>query len=206
MSFIDRIYDFWASAGWFTIPLLLLSIFSWFWLLSIYFKLRITTFRTSGFEHEITEKIIAGESRTNIKNWLANQQGIVPRIINYVLTPGLKNRQQLTSRYNEASNAEILDMEKEFNLLSSMVKAMPLLGLLGTVAGMVDTFTGLSGSSNVSVSEGISKALLTTQLGLLVALPGVFGIVYLKRKFNRFILELDRLQFHINALQELKDS
>ena len=111
----------------------------------------------------------------------------------------------MTARYNEASHAEILDMEKEFNLLSSMVKAMPLLGLLGTVAGMVDTFTGLSGSSAISVSEGISKALLTTQLGLLVALPGVFGIVYLKRKFNRFVLELDRLQFHINALQELKD-
>ena len=205
MVIIDRIIDFWSSAGWFTVPLLLLSISSWFWLLSMYFKLKVSGFRTSKFQHEITEKIIAGETRGSIKNWLTKQQGIVPRIISYVLTPGLKDKKQMELRYNEASNAEILDLKREFNLLSAMVKSMPLLGLLGTVAGMVDTFSGLSGSSTGHVSEGISKALLTTQLGLLVALPGVFGIVYLKRKFDRFVLELDRLQFHINALQEVTD-
>ncbi|MCM8526557.1 MAG: MotA/TolQ/ExbB proton channel family protein [Lentisphaeraceae bacterium] len=205
MNPITQIIDFWSAAGWFTLPLLLLSICSWFWLLSMYFKLNVSSFKTSKFEHEITEKIIAGESKQSIKSWLSKQRGIVPRIIRYVLSPGVKEKHQLEMRYNEASSAEILDLEKEFNLLNAMIKSMPLLGLLGTVAGMVDTFTGLSGSTTTSVSEGISKALLTTQLGLLVALPGVFGIVYLKRKFHRFVLELDRLQFHINALRELKD-
>ena len=205
MNPITQIIDFWSAAGWFTLPLLLLSICSWFWLLSMYFKLNVSSFKTSKFEHEITEKIIAGESKQSIKSWLSKQRGIVPRIIRYVLSPGVKEKHQLEMRYNEASNAEILDLEKEFNLLNAMIKSMPLLGLLGTVAGMVDTFTGLSGSTTTSVSEGISKALLTTQLGPLVALPGVFGIVYLKRKFHRFVLELDRLQFHINALRELQD-
>ncbi|MCM8538649.1 MAG: MotA/TolQ/ExbB proton channel family protein [Lentisphaeraceae bacterium] len=205
MNPLTRIIDFWSSAGWFVLPLLILSICSWFWLLSMYFKLKVSSFKTSKFEHEITERIISGESKQTIKSWLAKQKGIVPRIIKYVLSPGIKEKSQFEMRYNEASHAEILDLEKEFNLLNAMIKSMPLLGLLGTVAGMVDTFTGLSGSSTVSVSEGISKALLTTQLGLLVALPGVFGIVYLKRKFHRFVLELDRLQFHINALKELRD-
>ena len=203
MNLINDIYHFWSSAGWFAIALLVLSIVSWFWLLNMYFKLKVSSFRTSRFELDITEKIIAGESRSSIKNWLYQQDGVVPRIIRYVLAPGVHNRKQLEMRYNEASNAEILDLQKEFKLLGSLVKSMPLLGLLGTIAGMVDTFAGLSGTSVNNVSDGISKALLTTQLGLLVALPGVFGIVYLKRKFDRFVLEIDRLQFHISALEEV---
>ena len=60
---------------------------------------------------------------------------------------------------------------------------------------------GAVGSMEVMTS-GISKALLTRQLGLLIALPGYFGLVFLKRKFERFVLELNRLQFHINSLCE----
>lgn len=204
MSIVNKILEFWSSAGGFAIILLVLSIFSWFWILSLYFKLKVSSFRTSKIESEITDRIIAGESLNKIKEWLYKQKGIVPRIIRYVLTSVKNNKSEMELRYEEASNAEILNIQKEFSVLNSMVKAMPLIGLLGTVAGMVDTFSGLSGSSMNNVSDGISKALLTTQLGLLAALPGVFSIVYLKRNFNRLVLELDRLQFHINALNEAK--
>ena len=109
----------------------------------------------------------------------------------------------MTDRYMEASGSEINAIQREFGLLNSMVTAAPLLGLLGTVVGMVETFRGLSNVSGMEViSSGISKALLTTQLGLVIALPGIFGLVYLKRKFSRLVLELDRLQFHIKALIE----
>ena len=203
MNLIEKIVSFWSSAGIFAIILLFLSILSWFWLLNLYFRLRDSSFKTSKFESEITERIIDGQPLNNIKDWLYQQTGIVPGIIRYVLTAGITDKKSIDMRYEEASHSEILYFKREFNLLSSLVKSMPLLGLLGTVAGMVDTFTGLSGSSMNSVSDGISKALLTTQLGLLAALPGVFGIVYLKRKFHRLVLELDRLQFHINALREV---
>lgn len=204
MNPVRIIIDFWSSAGVFAILLLALSILSWYWILSLYFKLNKSSFRTSMFESEITEKIIAGQSQSNIKEWICSQKGIVPRIIRYVLIPGENDKSKTDMRYEEASKAEIMNLQKEFSLLSSLIKSMPLLGLLGTVAGMVDTFTGLSGSSTHSVTDGISKALLTTQLGLLAALPGVFGIAYLSRKFKRLVLELDRLQFHINALREVK--
>ena len=203
MNIFEKVFSFWSAAGAFAYVLLALSIFSWFWLLSLHFKLKVTSFKTSMFESEITERIISGEPLTKIKEWLYLQKGLVPRIIRYVLAGSPKEKSLMDLRYNEASQSEIVNLQKEFNLLSAMVKAMPLLGLLGTVAGMVDTFSGLSGSSMHSVSDGISKALLTTQLGLLAALPGVFGIVYLKRKFHRLVLELDRLQFHINALREV---
>ncbi len=71
---------------------------------------------------------------------------------------------------------EIQRLEKNLALLSFIAQVAPLLGLLGTVLGMVDLFIGLQGSglSNVDVSalsSGIWKALLTTAAGLMVAVP-----------------------------------
>ena len=66
---------------------------------------------------------------------------------------------------------------------------------------MIQTFAALSQSGDITlVSQGISKALLTTQLGLLIALPGVFASAYLQRKFKRLSTELERLIYHIAKL------
>lgn len=63
------------------------------------------------------------------------------------------------------------------NVLRAMVASAPLLGLLGTVGGMIETFATLHTSglahADASVAGGISTALLTTQLGLLVSVPGL---------------------------------
>ncbi|MCH2205048.1 MAG: MotA/TolQ/ExbB proton channel family protein [Lentisphaerales bacterium] len=203
MKILSESLEFWQSAGWFAGLLLLLSVISWFWLLSLYLKLRQSSFRTSKYEAEITERLQKGESSSVILDWLSKQAGIVPCIISYVFAGNRQSSRDIKDRYLEASGSEISSIEREFGLLNSMVTAAPLLGLLGTVVGMVETFRGLSNVSGMEViSSGISKALLTTQLGLIIALPGIFGLVYLKRKFGRLVLELDRLQFHIKALIE----
>ncbi|KGJ94391.1 MotA/TolQ/ExbB proton channel family protein [Colwellia psychrerythraea] len=57
--------------------------------------------------------------------------------------------------------------------LHALVSALPLLGLLGTIIGLLDTFSVLSHNSSMSISDAISKALLTTQAGLLVSIPAM---------------------------------
>ena len=74
---------------------------------------------------------------------------------------------------------------KEIEIFAAVA---PLLGLLGTIIGMVATFDAisLSGVCNVKgISNGISKALITTQSGLIVAIPGLFMSVYLSKKRER---------------------
>ena len=204
MNPLSEIISFWAQAGWFVIPLLLISVVSWFCLLSLYFKLSQSEFRTSSYEREITHRLLGGESHLSIRQWICGQKGIVPRIVEYVFRSSSANDREIEGRYREASEIEIHDLEKEFTVLGALVKAAPLLGLLGTVVGMVETFTALQNVSGMGVvSAGISKALLTTQLGLLVALPGFFGMAYLKGKYKRLVIELRRLQFHVQALREL---
>lgn len=79
-------------------------------------------------------------------------------------------------------------IDRDILLLTALTASAPLLGLLGTVAGMVTTFEAVSsgdGYSPSAVSSGISQALITTQFGLIIAIPGLFGRARLCRLADR---------------------
>ncbi len=82
-------------------------------------------------------------------------------------------------------------------LIKTIVVLAPLVGLLGTVMGMIETFdaltTGSMFSQGASISGGISKALFTTELGLVVAVPGLIIGRILDRKQERFELEFEQI-------------
>lgn len=85
----------------------------------------------------------------------------------------------------EASLIEELETEKGLGLLSTLSKVAPLLGLLGTVAGMIQTFQAMmyaSTSDPRALSSGVSIALIATEVGLVVALPGVIAMSWLSRR------------------------
>jgi biopolymer transport protein ExbB len=81
-------------------------------------------------------------------------------------------------------------------VLDGLVAAAPLLGLLGTVMGMIATFSTLSGRGTASMellSGGISEALITTQVGLVVALPGLLAAHAVGRRVADLDAALDRI-------------
>lgn len=113
-----------------------------------------------------------------------------------------------TSEYNKNSKRQIKffhnlfremllekvpQLERGLNSMAAWVSVAPLLGLLGTVVGMVKTFTIITqfGVGNPSLlSEGISVALLTTQSGLIVAFPCLLFHNYLLGRKNAMVKEL----------------
>ncbi|RME71201.1 MAG: MotA/TolQ/ExbB proton channel family protein [Verrucomicrobia bacterium] len=84
---------------------------------------------------------------------------------------------------------------------NALLVAAPLLGLLGTVMGMLDTFHGMSlqlGSETArTVSDGISRALITTQTGLMIAIPALFLIHWIKRETQRRELDILERKMHL---------
>ncbi len=109
------------------------------------------------------------------------------------LQSGAGARSSFYDREHECMQAA----RKDLMILAALTAVAPLLGLLGTVLGMIDTFdavSAMSGDTAVKVAGGISQALVTTQFGLVVALPGVFGISRLKRL-------LIELQAHLGSLR-----
>ncbi|WP_144391948.1 MotA/TolQ/ExbB proton channel family protein [Pleionea sediminis] len=81
-----------------------------------------------------------------------------------------------------------LSLNKSLPTIQAMVALCPLLGLLGTVTGMIEVFNvmTLSGTGNArSMASGVSKATIPTMAGMVGALPGVFAVSYLKRTAKR---------------------
>lgn len=93
---------------------------------------------------------------------------------------------------------------RDFGLLASLTAATPLVGLLGTVLGMVGTFdavTTFEGDTGRQIADGIRQALITTQFGLLVAIPGMFGLARLRRLAQQVDVRIS-LARHEHALAE----
>ena len=98
---------------------------------------------------------------------------------------------------------EMARVERRLPFLAILISIAPLLGLLGTVAGMLITFTGMASGNNApidTISTGISRALVTTQAGLVIAIPAAFLLALLKRQAETTHLELQR-QLHTRLSQ-----
>jgi len=85
-------------------------------------------------------------------------------------------------------------VQSRLNYANALLIAAPLLGLLGTVVGMLDTFRGLALQAGFEtqqlVAEGVRRALITTETGLLVAIVGLFFVYWIRRAMRRRELEL----------------
>ena len=90
-------------------------------------------------------------------------------------------------------------LEKGIWLLGAVVNTAPQLGLLGTVTGMITSFSALSASteSSKTVAAGISEALYTTAFGLIVAIPALIFYNYFNRRIDAVALEMERAALHI---------
>lgn len=105
---------------------------------------------------------------------LTRGMGALTGVLHAVLTAGEESREELETRAGEAVLRALPGLERSQWMLNVIVAASPLLGLLGTVTGMISTFDVISqvGTGDPEMlSGGISVALITTQLGLTVAVP-----------------------------------
>ena len=94
----------------------------------------------------------------------------------------------------EVTNQETSPYEKRLNLLASIISISPMLGLLGTVTGMIRAFTNISkyGAGDAAiVADGIAEALLTTAAGLMIAIPVIVVYNYLNRRLEKMENEID---------------
>ncbi|MCA9398638.1 MAG: MotA/TolQ/ExbB proton channel family protein [Candidatus Omnitrophica bacterium] len=134
------------------------------------------------------------------RRWIDHPQerrGQIGEILAYV-TSGLSLKQTLDF-FQELRTTEIVPFERDLRVMQVCVGAAPLLGLLGTVTGMLTTFGALASGSGgektmALVAEGISEALITTETGLVIALPGLFFQYQLSRMHDQYKSFLTHLE------------
>lgn len=109
-------------------------------------------------------------------------------------------RDQIRERVEDQGRQEVAALERGLGMLETVAAIAPLLGLLGTVLGMIDVFDVVSqqGAGQAqSLSGGISEALITTATGLSIGIPALVAYNYLVGKAERLVLDMEA---HTNRL------
>ncbi len=116
-----------------------------------------------------------------------------------ILAAGLGNayhgREVMKESIEEAAGHVVHDLERYLNTLGTIAAISPLLGLLGTVVGMIKVFAEImtQGTGNASaLAGGISEALITTAAGLTVAIPALVMHRYFTGKIDGIVVELEQ--------------
>jgi biopolymer transport protein ExbB len=116
-----------------------------------------------------------------------------------VLAAGLANRHRersvMIQAIEDAGRHVAHDMERFLNTLGTIAAVSPLLGLLGTVTGMIRTFKAITvaGVGNpTAMAGGIAEALITTAAGLLVAIPALFAYRYLRGRVDALVIQMEK--------------
>jgi len=182
----NQAVSIWLSGGWGMVALALnaLALFA----LGTHVFLRL---RAKGFL-SVSEK--------TWRHWIDHpeqRRGPIGQLLNAVT--GAQSLKQNAVFFAELQTTEIVPFERDLRLMKICVGSAPLLGLLGTVTGMLATFGALASGSGGDktmglVAKGISEALVTTETGLIIALPGLFLQYQLSRQLERYKAFLAHLE------------
>ena len=107
-------------------------------------------------------------------------------------------RQNLESKIEEKAIEVKFLLERNLNMLGTIATISPLLGLLGTVVGMITAFTGLTETSGANpdlLAQGISQALITTAFGLFIAVPGLVLHKYFEHKVSFYSCDITAILY-----------
>ncbi|MEP7070934.1 MAG: MotA/TolQ/ExbB proton channel family protein [Verrucomicrobiota bacterium] len=138
----------------------------------------------------------------------AGTPGPVARVIHTAIIRHDLPRAELREIVQEAGQLEVPKLERFLGVLATLAFLTPLLGLLGTVAGMIEAFGVISANGGYAtvteLASGIYKSLLTTAAGLVVATPTFVAYSYLSGRINTMMHDMERAG--IEVVQMLTDA
>jgi biopolymer transport protein ExbB len=188
-------------------PLLLLSVLGvtvavWRWL-----ALRAATQNTSPLLVSLRERLLANDTDGAIK--VCDQHpGPVSNIVRAGLLKSGRSKDEVELSLQDASAHELAILERGLPILATIAMVAPLLGFLGTVTGMINSFDALAsvGLNNpAAVASGISEALITTAAGLIIAIPVQMAYNYFLTRVNGTVRSMESAaNLVLDALGELR--
>ncbi|EPJ47934.1 MAG: motA/TolQ/ExbB proton channel family protein [Osedax symbiont Rs1] len=182
------------SGGWLMVPIVICSVLS----LAISLE-RAISLRTCN--------VTPTDLMSSVWLWVKSDQMTTERMqemkssspLGAIIIAGLNSaslsRERMQESIQEAAAIVVHDLERNLTALGTIAAITPLLGLLGTVIGMIKVFTAimLEGSGDTSVlAGGISEALITTAAGMCVAIPTLIFHRYFHRKIDSLVIEMEQ--------------
>ncbi len=179
------------AGGWLMLPLVLCSIF----MLAISIERLIRLKRKAVLPSTLLMSPVQNASQVMQK--IQQSTELKHSTLGRVFAAGYASKPQQYARaqMEVMASQEIGYLEKNINFLGTLSAVAPLLGLLGTVLGIIESFLMIdvgTGSDPVLMMPGISKALITTAAGMLIAIPALFAHRYFQRLVQEYVSELEQ--------------
>jgi len=189
------VIDWLASGGPIMIPIGLCSIIGLAAFLERLWSLRRERVVPSSFCVELIE--LVRQERWNDALTLCRKRDVaIARVLEVALTSRTEGRSLVKERVEEVGRREAAELERYVPILSTVASVGPLLGLLGTVQGMIQTFSAI-GQGSIGrmefVGAGISVALITTFAGLVVAIPAVVAHRFLVSRVDGLLVDMEEV-------------
>lgn len=197
MDFTNAFFNIAKWGHEFTLYLLvLLSVVSLAFIFERWFYLKNILAKSLVAKININNIIQSGELK-ELENLAYDQSSLEGEVTSYTLKYIKKNSKKgISELFSAFIQNRKQDLDKRLSLLASIGSNAPFIGLLGTVFGIMDAFKELAKSQGDAsgVMLGISKALLATAVGLIVAIPAVVAFNFFKSKVNQICSNLHNLQ------------
>lgn len=210
MSWFADAYAFLSKGGPVMIPLMACSVISLTVAIERYMKLKNATTDTSEFTRGVENLLYNGQAEQAINRCELNGTPV-----SSVLAAGIQNRKLGPERAERAmedqAQREITKLQSRLSILDTIVTIAPLLGLLGTVIGMIGSFHVISSKSGIStptaITGGVAEALIATATGLAVAIFSVVAYNYFNEriKYSIEMIEVNANRL-VRVLSEIEDS
>lgn len=186
-------YQIFLSGGWLMWPLLICSIIVVAISIERFITLKADRIIPSGLLarvwQQLRNKELQGEQLKDLRD---------SSPLGYILAAGISNsghgRDIMKDSIEEAAGQIIHELERFLSILSTIANMAPLIGLLGTVLGMIQVFADimLFGTGNAAeLAGGISQALITTAAGLTIAIPAMISNRYFERHVESLVVQLE---------------
>ena len=150
--------------------------------------------RDAGVVERVAEKVLAGDLE-GAKRECVGARGAVGRMLYEGLSMGITDVETVERLLTSAVERELAGLSRYFGLLALIGNLAPLLGLLGTVIGMIKAFQTVEALGErvtpSALAGGIWEAMLTTAAGLTVAIPIMIGLFYLEGRLSRIENEME---------------
>lgn len=175
-------------------PLLALSVVALAFIIERFFALRRARINVNEFLAKIRKALIVNHSVREAIKICEQYRGPVASIMKAGLLKYGQPKEDIEKTIENAALYEMGRLERGLVVLATVANIAPLLGFLGTVTGMINSFEALmeQGLSNPGlVAGGIAEALITTAAGLIVAIPVQMAYNYFMSRINRFVRDIE---------------
>jgi biopolymer transport protein ExbB len=194
--------DLAIKGGWVMIPIIILSFVAAYIFIERFYVIRKASTEDANFMNRIKDYIHDGKIDAALALCRSTDSPSA-RMVEKGLTRLGRPLQDISTAIENVGKLEISKLEKTFPTLATITGAEPMLGFLGTVIGMVQSFYAMSQAGNnieVSIlSDGIYTALITTVAGLIVGILGYFA-------YNSLVVRVEKVVFNLEAtLTEFMD-